>query len=279
MPPSDTAVGCRVPLGNTETEPASTHSPSTFVSRVAEVTDRSPNLREVVLEGGLEAFVSSGGDQFVYLMVRRDGFAEIPADHTLAAQLDADPESGPIAAYYTVRSWDAERRRMTLWMVRHEHPGSVGGWAGRCEIGERVAVWGPRDGFGVRPGHTSYLFVADESGLGAIAALLDELPHGASAQVFVETVDAHHVIDLPVRAGVAVTWLYRGDDEPGAGARLLHEVRALNLTTEKARGLFAFGAGESRQMTEIRKYLRQEIAMAANDVSMTGYWRRNQPRC
>ena len=106
---SDMAVEYRVPLGNTDPEPAPTRSPSTFVSRVAEITDRSPNLREVVLEGGLDGFRSSGGDQFVYLMVRRDGDAEVPADHTLAAQLDADPETGPIAAYYTVRSWDVER--------------------------------------------------------------------------------------------------------------------------------------------------------------------------
>ena len=166
---------------------------------------------------------------------------------------------------------------MTLWMVRHGHQGSVGGWAERCEIGERVALWGPRDGFGLRPDATSYLFVADESGLGAVAVLLDELPAISVGTGLRRNRRSHHVVDLPERDGVAVTWLYRGDDEAGTGARLLREVRALNLTTQKAAGLFAFGAGESRQMTQIRKYLRHEIGMAANDVSMTGYWRRNQP--
>jgi NADPH-dependent ferric siderophore reductase len=269
-------VGNRVPLTSLEEELASTRSLPTFVSHVAQITDRSPNLREIVLEGGLDGFVSSSGDQFVYLMVRRDGCAEVPADHTLAAQLDADAETGPIAAYYTVRSWDASARRMTLWMVRHGGRTGVGGWAGRCKIGERVALWGPRHGFQMRRDASSYLFIADESGLGAVAALLDELPADTPAHVFLETVDPDHVIDLPARERVTVTWLYRHGDQPGRGTRLLDAVRTLDLATDNAAGLVAFGAGEARQMTRTRKYLRHEIGMRKSDVSMTGYWRHDR---
>lgn len=95
--------------------------------------------------------------------------------------------------------------------------------------------------------------------------------------MLVETVDARHVIELPQRFGVAVTWLYRGDDEPGTGDQLFGAVRALDLAGHTDRGLVAFGAGQSRQMTQIRKYLRHEIGMTADNVSMTGYWRRNRP--
>jgi NADPH-dependent ferric siderophore reductase len=244
---------------------------------VAEVAELTPNLRQVVLQGGLVGFVSIGGDQFVYLMVRRGGGAELPADHTLSAQLDADPRTGPMAAYCTVRSWDARARRLTLWMVRHGHDG-VGRWADRCEIGERVALWGPRRVFDLPSGASSYLFVTDESGLGALAALLDELPDRAAGYAIIETVDSRHVIDLPAPAGIAVTWLYRGDDEPGSGARLLDAVRALDLTSDAEGRLVAFGAGESGQMTRIRNYLRREIGLSAADVSMTGYWRRARPK-
>jgi NADPH-dependent ferric siderophore reductase len=271
MPPND-----RVPLTTLEQQVTPTQSLPTLVSHVAEITDLSPNLREIVLEGGLEDFVSRGGDQFVYLMVRRPGGAQVPADHTMAAQLDTKPGTGPIAAYYTVRSWDARIRRLTFWMVRHGHHDGVGGWVGRCEIGERVALWGPRAGFGMRPRPTSWLFVADESGLAAVGALLDELPTRVSAQVIVETVDADHVIDLPARNGVAVTWLHRGNDEAGTNPRLLSAVRSLHLD-DNPRHLIAFGAGESKQMTQIRKYLRHSIGIAADNVSITGYWRRKQP--
>jgi NADPH-dependent ferric siderophore reductase len=36
----------------------------------------------------------------------------------------------------------------------------------------------------------------------------------------------------------------------------------------------AFGAAESRQISEIRRSLRSEFAMSADHVSMIGYWRR-----
>jgi NADPH-dependent ferric siderophore reductase len=251
----------------------SVQSLPTFVSHVAEITDRSPNMREIVLEGGLETFASLGGDQFVYLMVRRPGGADVPADHTMTAQLAADPLTGPIGAYYTVRSWDPRAHRITLWMVRHGHRNSVGGWVDRCTIGERVALWGPRAGFGAQPGAGSWLFVADESGFGAVAALLDELPSGASARVLVETVNAGHKIELPSRDGVTVTWLYRTDDDAGTGGRLPGAVRELDLTADSARGLVAFGAGESAQMTKIRRHLRRHIRIPADNISVTGYWR------
>jgi NADPH-dependent ferric siderophore reductase len=256
----------------------SVQSLPTFVSNVAEITDRSPNVREIVFEGGLDTFASLGGDQFVYLMVRQPGGADVPADHTMSAQLAADPMTGPIGAYYTVRGWDRRAHRITLWMVRHGRRGSVGSWVDRCTIGERVALWGPRAGFGARPAAGSWLFVADESGFGAVAALLDELPAGASARVFVETVDAGHEVELPLRDGVTVTWLHRGPDEAGTGERLLGAVRELDRATDTARGLVAFGAGESAQMTKIRHHLRRHIRLPAADISVTGYWRHHPRR-
>lgn len=264
------------PVPESEERADSVVSLPTFVSQVAKISDRSPNLREIVLEGGLDGFVSSGGDQFVYLMVRRDGGAEVPADHTLAAQLDADAETGPVAAYYTVRSWDAAGQRITMWMVRHGGQTGVGGWAGRCTIGERVALWGPRRGVQMRRDASSYLLLADESGFGAVAALLDELPADTPAHVILETVDPDHVIDLPARERVTVTWRYRHGDRPGTGTRLLDAIRSLDLAAGNAPGLVAFGAGEARQMTRIRAYLRREVGMRSGDVSMTGYWRHDR---
>jgi NADPH-dependent ferric siderophore reductase len=133
-----------------------------------------------------------------------------------------------------------------------------------------VALWGPREGFGTGPGARSYLFVTDESGLAAVAARIDELPANARVRVIAETIDADHELRFD-RGGVEVTWLHRGDDEPGTGSRLLDEVRA---TVTDGDGLTAFGAAESRQITAVRKYLRHDLRMPAAAVSMTGYWRR-----
>lgn len=260
-------AGERVPLTSTEREMATLGSLPTFVSEVAEVRDLSPNLREIVLTGGLDGFASSGSDQFVYLMVRRPGGPEVPVGHTMAAQQSADSETAPLGAYYTVRSWDPERRRLVLWVVLHGHGSGVGGWATRCTVGERVALWGPRHGIDVQP--RPHLFVVDESGLAAVAAILDELPPGTPTRVMAETVDADHVVELPTTGDTQIDWHFRGDAAPGSGTRLLDAVRSCTIGDA-----VVFGAGESRQMTAIRRLVRHERGLPAEDVSVIGYWRR-----
>lgn len=268
-------AGDAEPLTSVERETSSTRDLPTLVTHVAAVTDRSPNLREVVLHGGLEEFVSRGGDQFVYLMVRRDPRGNVPADHTITAQLAGDPDSRPIAAYYTVRSWDAQTQRLTLWLARHGHHTSVGEWAGRCEIGERVALWGPRRGRTIRTDATSYLFVTDETGLGAVAALLDELPPETPALVLAETADHEHVVELPPGPNTTVTWHFREGDAPGTSTRLLCAVQELDLRETRPHDLVAFGAGEARQIAALRRHLRRDVGMPPANVVLTGYWRRS----
>lgn len=264
------AAGPDVPSTSIERELATVPTLPTFVTSVDEVRDLTPNLREIVLAGGLEAFPSDGGDQFVYLMVPRMGGPEIPDGYTMADLRVADPDDAPLAAYYTVRSWDPVGHRMTLWAVLHGHDEGVGGWAARCEVGDRVACWGPREGFGTGQDARSHLFVVDESGLAAAAALIDELPPTAPVRVIAETVDADHELRFD-RDDIDVSWLHRGDEAAGVGTRLLDEVRA---TVTDGEGLVAFGAAESRQITAVRKHLRRELGMPATAVSMTGYWRR-----
>ena len=124
--------------------PRPARSPTTFVAHVVAVTHLSPDLSEVVLHGGLDDFETGDGDESVYLMVRRAGGPDIPADHTMGAQTDDESTNTPLGADSTIRSWDPERRRLTLSIARDDHGAGVGGWVDRCEIGERVAFWGPR---------------------------------------------------------------------------------------------------------------------------------------
>jgi NADPH-dependent ferric siderophore reductase len=263
-------AGELMPITSLERELQNRGSLPTHIAEVVEVRGLTPNLVEIVLEGGFDEFNSEGGDQFLYTMVQRSADEPVPADHTMAAQMELDPGTGPIAAYYTARAFDAETGRLTLWAVLHGHDDGVGGWAARCKPGERVALWGPREGMGARHDARSHLFVADESGFAAVAALLDDLPPGAVGHAILETVDASHVVDIPDRSGVEVTWVFRSGEAPGVTNHLLEAVVDLDFDTS---GLVAFGAAESRHVSAIRRYLRQELGMSAQCVYMTGYWR------
>ena len=115
--------------------------------------------------------------------------------------------------------------------------------------------------------------MTDESGFAAVAALLDRLPPADTATVLAETIDADHAITFPGRR-TNVRWSYRGTQLPGVGNGLVELVRRHAGGPAAGALATAFGAGESRQITEIRRYLRHEVGLPATAVSMTGYWRR-----
>lgn len=281
------AAGDEYPLTSLEREFARQGQVPTHLAEVLSVRDLTGNLREIVVGGPrLGGYRSVGGDQFVYVLVARPG-EELPDDYSMADWMAADTDTRPYGAYYTVRGWDPATCAMTLWAVLHGHhaPGrweGVGGWFASCHPGDRLAIWGPRAGYwddgeyaAGRPGDSRHhLFVTDESGFGAVAALIDGLPADDTATVLAEAIDAEHTIEFP-GPRTNVRWHYRGAAEPGTGTGLYDLVTELVGRLGIDAIATAFGAGESRQVSAIRRYLRHTAGLPATRVSMTGYWRRS----
>ena len=266
-----TKAGTAMPETSMEEEMSLVTTLRTYSAEIVEIRDLTPNLRELVIEGPFEGFVSRGDEQFAYVFVSRVDGADVPDGYSMADWRTGDESTRPLGAYYTVRAWDPDTRRMTLWLVRHGHDGGVGGWAGRCRLGERIALWGPRPGFVAPTTARRHLLVADESGFAAVAVRIEGIPAGDAITVVAETVDEQHTVEFSDRSDVEVHWVFRGDDAPGHGTRLCDAVRALDLDVD---GLSAFGAAESHDVSAIRRYLRRDRSAAADHVSMTGYWRR-----
>jgi NADPH-dependent ferric siderophore reductase len=270
------AVGTDVPPTSLEHELTVNATLPTWVTSVVSVDDLTPTLRRVVVGGeALAGLVSLGLDQFVYVMVDRPGAASpVIRDGFDMAQYQQLPAAeAPAGAYYTIRSWDPAAHTVELWMVRHQH-GALGRWSMSCQPGDTLAMWGPRRGFHAPVDCIHHLLVADDSGVAAVAARLDQLPVNHTAAVLCEADDEVHPT-LSTRPNVIVQWLHRRGSEPGTSPALLDAVRRLDLPAGGA-GWSAFGAGESRQMSAIRRYLRSTVGMPAATVSMTGYWRRQR---
>ena len=255
----------------------------TFYTGISSVARLTPGLLELQLDGGLDEFVTLGGDQFLYLMVPRAGADLIPDGYTIADYMDQQPDERPLGAYYTVRRWDPENRRLTLWAVVHGHEGGVGGWIERCVVGDRVVIWGPRHSFSPSSLARSQLLVADETGFAAVLAILDETPAGRPSTLVFEAIDEEHTVDLSAYPDVTAHWIFRGGAPAGSGGRLVDAVRNLRLdegrdgSCHDLDGLSVFGAAESRQITAVRTYLRRELGLRSDQVCMTGYWRRDKP--
>lgn len=254
------------PLTTLEREMQATAALPTVHGHVVSVSRLAPNLLEVTL-GGFAGYPLEGGDEFVYVMVSHDpgGISPGYGMDDYRNQAADDPVRG---AYYTVRRFRPAVGEIDLWVVEHDHPGSVAAWMMQASSGDPIALWGPRRGFRVPDEAQHVLLVADETGFAAVAAVLDGLPADRRATAVLECIDADHRPPMPDHPGLEVIWVDRGGDPPGLRNRLLDAVTSIMLVPDAA-----FGAGESRQISAVRRHVRQMVGVPAARVLMTGYWR------
>jgi NADPH-dependent ferric siderophore reductase len=269
---SRAVAGDTVPETSMEHELRVNPTLPTYVTSVETVTDLTPNLRQLTLRGGLDGFRPLGGDHFAYLMVPSERMVgRFPPGFSIGDIGSLPPDDRPIGAYYTIRRWDADSRTITLWIVIHGHDEGVAGWSARCRPGDQVAIWGPRGSLSVTEPAGEHLFVTDESGFGAVASLIDQVGEAGRVSVIAETIDTSHAIELSDGVLRSMTWCFRGGEAPGTTGRLLDAVIAASFDPAATT---VFAAGESREVTAIRKHLRNRLRMPPERVHCTGYWRR-----
>lgn len=246
----------------------------TFVTSVVRVTDVHPHLRRITFGGGdLDTFVPNGPDAFVYVLLPPPGRTELTVDQTFSweAVPDMPAEERPVGAYYTVRRWRDDAKELDALFVLHGDSGPASAWAGRAAVGDPVALWGPRTSWDPPADTDHHLLVADETGLPAVAGVLDLLPPDASIQVVAEVGSEAERQELPDHPGATVTWVHRDGAEAGTAVTLLVDaVRALEWRGEHP---YVFGGGESRALTEVRRYVRDERGCPRSAVSLVAYWR------
>ncbi len=246
----------------------------TFVTSVVAVEDVHPHLRRITFGGGLDDFVPNGPDAFVYVLLPPLGQTELTVDETFSWERDffAVPEADrPTGAYYTVRRWHPDTKELDALFVLHGDEGAASAWAGRAAVGDPVALWGPRTSWDPPAGTDHFLLVADETGLPAVAGVLDLLPPETSIQVVAEVGTLDERQELPDHPGATVTWVTRDGADAGTATTLLVDaIRGLEWTGERP---YVFGGGESRSLTKVRRFVRDEKGLARDAVSLVAYWR------
>ncbi|MGA5322969.1 siderophore-interacting protein [Streptomyces seoulensis] len=229
----------------------------------------TPHVQRIVLGGaGLADFsADTWTDHYVKLLFAPVDGMTYPEPFDLERIREELPrEQWPVTRTYTVRTWDAGHREMTLDFVIHGDEGLAGPWAMRVQPGETLRFFGP--GGAYTPDVTAdwQLFVGDESALPAIARSLETLPPGTPAHAFVEVAGPGE--EQKIDSDVEVVWLHRGDRP--VGEALLEAVRALEFPEGRPH---AFVHGEASFVKELRRMLRVEAQIPREDLSISGYWR------
>lgn len=260
------------------------HAPTLREVLVARVVDVTPGMRRVTLVGDqLRAFTSATGFD-------RPAFASSGFDDDITFYFPYPGESDPVlpvqgeatlahprdprllSRSYTVRRWDPVTGELDVDFVRHG-VGVGTTWAARTTPGDRIHLTGPSTSKSL-PLDADWLLVAgDDTTIPAIARLLDELPHDARAQVFVEVAEDEHRTELRALPNVEVTWLVRNGTEAGTTHQLVDAVRKAAWWDGRP---FAWVAGERSAVRDLRRHLVEDREMPKADIEFTGYWRRGE---
>ncbi|MEU0391381.1 siderophore-interacting protein [Streptomyces sp. NPDC006208] len=263
------------------TTPAGTAPFGFFDLQVVRTRRLGPSLVRATFTGdGLTDFAAGGRDQSLSLFLPHPGqdAPVVPVDAgdmyaVLGAWRALPDDVRAVMRSYTVREQRAEAGEIDIDFAVHEDGGPACRWALAAEPGHRVTVLGPAvaDNTGVRcrpPEDTDWVLIwADETALPAAAAVLEWLPAGRKARVWLEVPHAGDRLPLDTKADAEVTWLVRDEDAPSA----VEAVAAAEFPDGTG---YAWIAGESGSVKALRRHLVNERRFDRRRVTFVGYWKR-----
>jgi NADPH-dependent ferric siderophore reductase len=259
-----------------------------FRAAVVRTSQVTPRLRRITFGGpALAGITSAGLDQRIKLFFPLPGQEEpdVPEGDDWYAEFRAMPDDvRPVMRTYTIRDFRPAELELDVDIVLHGNtagnrtgfgPGST--WAGKAAAGDRVAILAPDArhspilGYEFKPpADAAWSLVAgDETALPAITAIVESLPAGSRAIVFAEVASLTEVVPMSSAADVSLTWLSRAG-KPAVGGGLLRE--AIGRTAFPDGAPYAWLAGESSAVTDLRRHLVKERDIDKERVYFSGYW-------
>jgi len=262
-----------------QSKPVPPKNAEMLVLEVVRTERVTPTMMRVTLGGdALARFTPMGFDQWFRLFLPLES---LPDDkHTSFAlpkridllgyvQFLAMPKATrPIMRNYTVREFRTDPRELDIDFVAHGDNGPASRWATSTAVGDTVALLDQGVMYNPQPAGWQ-LFVADESGLPAVAGILRDLPRDTVGHAFIEIADAADAQPTDAPPGVQVHWLPR-DHGVKPGTLALAAVQAFELPAGVP---YAYVVGEQSLPTSLRRWLVNERGVPKLHVTFCGFWR------
>ncbi|MEU6445172.1 siderophore-interacting protein [Streptomyces sp. NPDC046979] len=263
-----------------------------FSLQVVRTRRLGPSLTRVTFAGDdLSAFHSDGRDQSLSLFLPHPGQSEpaVPVeqgDGWWQAWRELPDDVRAVMRSYTLRALrrgaDGDTVEIDVDFVLHGvepgaafEAGPAARWAAAATAGDRVLLLGPAvaDNRAIRfrpPEDTDLVVIwGDETAVPAACAIVESLPAGTRARVWLEVPHAEDVQDLETAADAEITWLVRdAADGPEATLAALRDARLPD-----AGHPYVWIAGESGCVKALRRHFVRERGVDRRRVTFVGYWR------
>jgi NADPH-dependent ferric siderophore reductase len=245
----------------------------------------TPHMIRVVFGGsGFDTFEPKDfTDSYVKFVIVPDGVdvTSLASPLTLERFQELPADQQPTVRTYTVRSYDAVSREITVDFVVHGDSGVAAPWAASLTPGDAAYLMGPNGAYSPNPEADWHLLVGDEAGLPALSTALEALPPNAIGRAFIEVAGPDDEIELTAPGGVEISWIHRGgradlvpDTRAGDNAPVIAAVRAAGWLPGQVQ-VFIHGEAQT-VMHNLRSYVRKERGIDAKWTSISGYWRRGR---
>ncbi|MGF0176286.1 siderophore-interacting protein [Streptomyces sp. Marseille-Q5077] len=254
-----------------------------FSLQVVRTRRLGPSLVRVTFAGtDLHAFHSDGCDQSLSLFLPHPGQSEpqVPlelGDGWWQGWRELPDDVRAVMRSYTLRALRRNPDEIDIDFVLHTPAGPASAWASRATAGDRALLLGPAiaDNRAIRfrpPQDTDLVVIwGDDTAVPAVSAILETLPAGTRARVWLEAHDAGDIQDLVTEADAEITWLVQEGTRPEGSPMALDTIRAAQLPA--AAHPYVWIAGESGCVKALRRHFVGERGVDRRRVTFVGYWR------
>lgn len=216
---------------------------------VLERVGLTDSLVRFTFAGDLEGFASLGPEDHVKAFFPGpDGF--VGRDYTPAEFRPIGASSGP---------------ELDIDVVVHGVAGPATAWASRAGRGDGLDIGGPRGSRLAPTGFTNALLIADPSGTPALRRWIRAFAGVTPVHALLFGDDARLVdyLDDAERMTATPQLARTGEYD------LLEVVRSQDVTTDT----FVWAAGEANALIPVRRWLKQEVGLPKESLSLHGYWK------
>ncbi|MDN0197001.1 siderophore-interacting protein [Streptomyces sp. S.PNR 29] len=263
-----------------------------FSLHVVRTRRLGPSLVRVTFAGpDLHAFHSDGRDQSLSLFLPHPGQPEpvVPielGDGWWQGWRELPDDVRAVMRSYTLRALRRDPDEIDIDFALHgvepggaTQAGPASRWAARAAAGDRVLLLGPAiaDNRAIRfrpPADADLVVIwGDETAVPAASAIVESLPAGTRARVWLEVPHAGDIQDLTTEADAEITWLVRdGGEQSAEGSPMaLGALRGAQLPP--AERPYVWIAGESGCVKALRRHFVGERGIDRRRVTFVGYWR------
>ncbi|MFH8896022.1 siderophore-interacting protein [Streptomyces coeruleorubidus] len=262
-----------------------------FSLQVVRTRRLGPSLVRVTFGGpDLHAFHSDGRDQSLSLFLPHPGQPEpvVPlelGDGWWQGWRELPDDVRAVMRSYTLRELRRDPDEIDIDFALHGvepgasvQAGPASRWAAGAAAGDRVLLLGPAvaDNRAIRfrpPEDTDLVVVwGDETAVPAASTIVESLPAGTRARVWLEVPHAGDIQDLVTEADAEITWLVREEKGHEGSSTALDALREAQLPS--AERPYVWIAGESGCVKELRRHFVRERGIDRRRVTFVGYWRR-----